>query len=134
LHRGDGLSQEGQKKKKWWGKNPLAPKEKVTTEKDIGVPDCDAKILVGVAGKHQEIIGDYYPEGEEFLIAEKQAVDPEREEWILYRKKFNDKTGEDEVTEHIRVNVRQLSRVVMMHRYWDEDELEEGVGEKEKGK
>jgi len=102
------------------------------TEKELGVNKADATIVVSEDGKQITIKGDYEPEGDEFLIAEWSHLDPEKEEWILYRKKRG-KNGNAVVTEHIKVKVRQLSRIVMMHRYWDEHELEESVGAKEKG-
>jgi hypothetical protein len=100
-------------------------KSVVITEKDLGIHNFNTLFRVKEDGIPEKILGDYYPAGKEFLIAEKEAKDREDSEWIIYRKKFNKKAGCEQITEHIRLDIRQIKRTVLMIRDWDDWDDEE---------
>lgn len=111
---------------KFW-KKPKVKREKirVTTERDLGIHNFDNIFRVTDDGMLEKVLkGDYFPVGNEFLIAEKEHKDRSESEWILYRKKLNKRAGSEQVTEHFRVRIQQIKRTILMIRDWDNEEIE----------
>jgi hypothetical protein len=94
-----------------------SPQQPILRPEDIGVKEKGHNFVVNERGDVQPVRGNYYPVGDEFLVSEIPIDDdPRNNDWIFYRKRIHPETGDDEITEHFKVTIRQMRRFLVYDR------------------